>query len=563
MKSQKIRIFFLLLPFLFFVSAAIGGYISFSTAPLADMLIGHIGFFMNIQDGDWGAWWRQHNEHRILLARILFWLDHQLFHGIGAFLVVVNYILLLLVIISYFVVWREKFSSTRPMLGALLLCWLSLWIQHDNLTWGFQSQFILAQLLPFLSFYFLHKAKLETKTSSQWYAASALAGLLSLGSMANGVITLPLLTLMSALIRMQPGKTATLLIMSIIGGFLYFHDYSHPEHHGSLFHEIINNPLGVAEYTLAYIGLPFYYLLGKNQAATLLSMLFSASMILWSLRLAYKSLKSKNTLDIALLFFILYIGGTALGTAGGRLMFGFEQVLTSRYTTPSLMLWGAFAIIAIPKAEGSLKVRYESFFMASMILLVMAHSQFQTFTPQDERLYNWSMATLAMEMQVADRDQISHIFPNVPVGLQFSKRASERNIGVFGQTPYRDLKTQIGEKLKRKPEIKPLPSNHCYGFIDIAQKVPDTIQYLKIQGWAFENGHRPTKQKVWTVLDREGVVIGFVMTGIERLDVAKAISSDAKRSGYKGYILTRPAGQGVQILHQESGCTFNANLPAM
>ena len=52
--------------------AMIGGVRRYSPIPFGDMWNGTLGFFVRIQDGDYSAWWAQHNEHRIVLARILF-----------------------------------------------------------------------------------------------------------------------------------------------------------------------------------------------------------------------------------------------------------------------------------------------------------------------------------------------------------------------------------------------------------------------------------------------------------------------------------------------------------
>jgi hypothetical protein len=48
---------------------------AYSPVPFSDMWDGYLHFFMQVSDGDSGAWWRQHNEHRIVLARLLFWIN--------------------------------------------------------------------------------------------------------------------------------------------------------------------------------------------------------------------------------------------------------------------------------------------------------------------------------------------------------------------------------------------------------------------------------------------------------------------------------------------------------
>jgi hypothetical protein len=67
-------------------SAAIYGMVQhYSPVPYADML-GVFIFYEALHNGDWSVWWAQHNEHRIVLARILFWLDWRLSDGNGVLL---------------------------------------------------------------------------------------------------------------------------------------------------------------------------------------------------------------------------------------------------------------------------------------------------------------------------------------------------------------------------------------------------------------------------------------------------------------------------------------------
>jgi hypothetical protein len=77
--------------------------------------------------------------------------------------------------------------------------------------------------------------------------------------------------------------------------------------------------------------------------------------------------------------FILYIGGTALATAGGRLIFGIEQALTSRYMTPSLMAWAALFVIIMPKLVTSYeRLKWQLCMPLSLIILVMLPMQIKS-----------------------------------------------------------------------------------------------------------------------------------------------------------------------------------------
>ena len=52
-----------------------GVALNYCPVPYWDEWDGVVGFADHLAAGDSGAWWRPHNEHRILLARVLFWLD--------------------------------------------------------------------------------------------------------------------------------------------------------------------------------------------------------------------------------------------------------------------------------------------------------------------------------------------------------------------------------------------------------------------------------------------------------------------------------------------------------
>ena len=70
--------------------AIFGGAYLYSPIPYWDMWGGYLDFFLRVNNGDYGVWWSQHNEHRIILSRLLFWLDLKWFGGVSIFLIVFN-----------------------------------------------------------------------------------------------------------------------------------------------------------------------------------------------------------------------------------------------------------------------------------------------------------------------------------------------------------------------------------------------------------------------------------------------------------------------------------------
>lgn len=126
--SRIIRTLFLYLAWMlvpvFLGLAIIGGYEAYSPVPMGDMWNGTLGFYVNASHGDWSSWWAQHNEHRILLSRILFWMEEAWFSGKGLFLLVTNYLLVAGVAILFFFIWRERSRGW----GASFAVFLSVWL---------------------------------------------------------------------------------------------------------------------------------------------------------------------------------------------------------------------------------------------------------------------------------------------------------------------------------------------------------------------------------------------------------------------------------------------------
>jgi hypothetical protein len=120
---------------------------------------GYAGFWYRLEDGETSAWWAQHNEHRIVLARLLFWFDARFLHGASWFMAAC--IVVAVCGSAALLVWalrarlREVAGCRYPaygtwMIAAAIVAVATSWMQRQNLLWGFQIQFILGSLLPCL-----------------------------------------------------------------------------------------------------------------------------------------------------------------------------------------------------------------------------------------------------------------------------------------------------------------------------------------------------------------------------------------------------------------------------
>lgn len=551
--------FYRILTFIIVTLAIIGGIRSFSDIPFWDMWNGYLGFFSNVMDGGKAPWWHQHNEHRIVLSRILFWLDLKLFNGSQWFLISINYFLIAITCFIFYRLVNQQAKdleskNTKNVLFLLICSLLFFWAQENNMTWGFQSQFILAQLLPlatFYAFYLSHNSS-NSYQSISFFWLSCFFGVLSLGSMANGVLALPLLLVMSFIIRASIFRKVIITALSIILIYLYFSGYNSPASHGSLAQSLLNNPLDVAAYIFLYLGGPFYFLSGKGSyVVTGIAGLF---LIFSSIAFFVKLItsKQKSPLTTAMLMFLIYIGGTALGTAGGRVIFGIDQALSSRYMTPALMAWSTLIVLYLPYIERKYKENKKLFnIVVSLIFLSLLPTQWHALDSQSDKLFEQKVAALALELGVKDQGQIVQVFPSSEWALTIAQKPIERNYSIFGRFPLVNLREQIGDSTHTKFE------HECRGSVDESYYIDDA-RFVRVRGWIYSPDSSSSPELI-RILDQEGHVVGFAITGQSRPDVAHAVATSAGSSGFKGYIDSTKADSKLTLQGMGPNCELHTH----
>ncbi len=551
-------LFFLLATALFWGLAVIGAFRSYSPVPFWDMWNGYLEFYIKASSNDYGAWWRSHNEHRIILSRLFFWIDLSLFDGSIWFLLLVNYLLIALSCFVFFIALKEMLPKYYAIPGLFVVTWLISWSQHENLTWGFQSQFILAQLLPLAAFFLLHRSSKSSALSNGYFIGACLFGLLSIGSMANGLIALPLMILYAIIAKFSWKRVFVVAALACIGFLAYFYNFTSPTHHGSLSGSLRENPLGLILYMMTYIGGPFYYVVGGRFGGIIFAQVAGGLFILLSAYTSWTILRTrkKSTLELSLLLFIIYIGGTALATAGGRLIFGIEQALSPRYMTPSLMAWAALFTIIIPKfVTSSERLKWQLWTPLSLLTIVMLPMQIKSLYPDSSGIFERNIAGLAVAMDVNDQSQISRVFPSAEYVLAIGKTAFERGLSFFSRTEFKNI-----NKLGSQSDGFSGLSSICEGDIEYIGPVEGENNYLRVVGWIFDQARKKSPSTIW-LINQQGIVVGYGLVGQPRPDIANTVDRRADFSGFKGYLLSDAQGSAVTVLAPVNNCGFSFTLP--
>jgi len=541
--NQNKILFFRVFVLFFIASTMYGIYNHYSPVPFWDMWDGYLDFYVQVNNGNWNKWFAQHNEHRTIFSNILFYIDLHYFYGLNIFLMFCNIFLMSSIAYILALVIIDLFQTKEKEILVYFVIILSFsWIQHENITWGFQSQFFSAYLFPLISFYLIVKA--HQQNNNKKFVLSLIFGVLSAGTMANGIMVLPILLVLSLFLKNNILKTVLIFLVTVIVIYLYFKGYHSPSGHGSLKTTLLEHPKDFFKYLFAYLGGLFYYISGKG--SVLLSQLAGIFLLLFSIYFTYlliikKSVTKSYFISLA---FLLYYGGTAFGTAGGRSLFGIEQAFTSRYMTPSIIAWSLVFILLLHHFQKYIQIKKIISIFLIVIVLILSVFQKKAFENTVNDLLDKKVASLALELSIYDEASTNKIFPNYKWLVKLSKEAISQNLSIFGNDLICDLSLKMGNNFKT------IANDYLIGSLDSIEFIDNEKKYLKVRGWLF-NDELNQVPKYAYIVDKNNTIIGYVISGFERIDVADSISKDAKYSGFYGYVLKKLEGNDFYLINDK------------
>lgn len=520
---------------IFIMLAVYGTYLRFSPVPYWDMWDGYLGFFLNFDKTNWiSCLWQQHNEHRIVLSRILFLADFIFFGGYSVFLIIVNHLLTLAITI-FFVYLLKKYQKSDPFLIFFTISCVFFWCQNENLTWAFQSQFYLVLLLPLLAFYMLYLA--QSNGSSYYFFFACVLGILSVGTMTNGILVLPLMAVYLYITKFEKKRVYTLLTISFCTIFIFFHNHNLPTSHGADFKELIHQPFALFLYTVTYLGNPFCYILKTPYIAPIAGVFI----LVCSAFAFYRAFLNtpKNTFSLFLLFYIFFIIGSAVITGSGRFILGSNQALSSRYTTTAIMAWVSLIVIYSQSITKIGKTNLLVWVPFCLLLLGMASFQLNAVSATDVK-FQRNVSALALVLGIRDEEQIKYVYPNIELPLELTKEALQLSVGVLGNGKFRSIHDAINTNKKILYFNKELPCK--VGHINFLSG--KETRFVSIEGRMESNSL--IKQGYLYVLDENNSISGACITEAE-INRYQESGNNRLAILFKGYIPAKLNGQMIKI----------------
>ena len=501
----------------------------------------------------------QHNEHRILTARALFWVDEHAFGATNTFIFAT---ILLVQLLHALLLWRLGVRASRATgatsiaMAALALAMLFAAAQFSNLTWAFQVQFVLVFLLANLAFYALLRDRDQAAAGARghgrsggWLALAIVGAWAATFTMANGLVVWPLLLMLAVWLRAPKSRIGVLTVNFVAAWALYLWDFHTPPHHGSMLDGLRQLPKSLA-FAAGYVGSPVDSTLtfagqwlgvAVDGVRVPVAVTAGAIGMLLALRHALRALIDPATFkgdQLTLLHALGFTLAAALMTGLGRApTFPLTEAMTSRYLTPALVFWTCLAMLAWAEAaarpadEGS----RESWRLERALLLLLV--VFVGVSQYPRLAYARGFANYLGEVEAAivadvyDQElwRRQYYSPDtLPPVIDYFR---EHDLSVFRQ----DWTAWPGQSFTA---LFASPSGgECLGNVDEIVPVASARPGFRVQGWAWDTREGEGAERV-VFVDEDGLVLGSTSVVQVRPDVVQALPATvhSPEVGWRGYV---------------------------
>jgi len=494
--------------------------------------------------------WRQHNEHRFVIQKLLFVVDLEMFHARQVFLlasiVVIQLLHLGLWGWSMRVLGGWRGALWRSGMGLVAFCIFcpSPWL---NYTMGFQVCYVLAPLFATLSFVGLllywtdsqcHPGK-PGSSKFLWLSISILAALSATYSLANGNLLWPLLVAAALCLRLRPSAVLSYTITGVVSTSLYFYHYVRPPYHADPIASL-GAPLRLMKYVAVYFGSSWVN--GSIFAAEGIGVIGLAVAVVVLLQTPYY-IRTSRAFGLLLVLTGAFCVGTAFVTAAGRLNFGVKEALENRYQTFALPFWCSLGLLLLGYVF-SLPARPYRFLAAQICLLaILVRGAILADRPIGEARahgFGLNLAGMALRTGVYDPTLLTTLAERSDKLLLGVNYFRERHLSLFSGWD----SSLLGSPLDKA--LRVASPDECTGGLEFVPLNDAVVPGWFISGWAWDRKHHQPPREI--VATTEGVITGLAAVGYKLPNLTTADPEvSGSYAGYAGYVRQPKPGTVVKV----------------
>lgn len=451
----------------------------------------------------------QHNEHRILIPRLIFLADLIFADARNT----VNYAAIMVIQVAHAVAFYFVLASrvaSRALLAASMMFVVALLFclaQYENLIWGFQVQFVGVYLCFTLSACALASAQQRQRAGRRYrglFVLGLFIGESAALMMSNGAAALLCVAVVFALVGWRNSQTAIIAAVGVVVFAAYALTFTPNPGHTSPYYSI-THPLELSKHFTAYLGsfvapwnLTAAMLLGLVGFLTWLVVFFSMG-----IRRA-----ERHWAEIVLVSIMSFVVASAGLTALSRAGFGAAQGASSRYATPSTIFWAAlisFIVILIgggaaTSPRRTLRVLALLAVVSVIVSFPLAATQLAYFPMLQQRVRMLDRARDAAVVGVDDDGTLRFVYPDVSRLKRLISIAKSRDISAFAEVrPWR-----MGSKVATDRLVE---NDRCVGEVHRLEMVPETNnESYEVEGWSQERASGKSLRRLVFMTEGQEVI---------------------------------------------------------
>lgn len=497
---------------------------------------------------DASAIWAQHNEHRLVVPRLVMlalaaasrW---NVRWELAANVVLAGCTLLLLVLLLRDTVGRRQ-PALVPWLVLAASCMTFSPAQWENWLWGWQLQIFLAVFVATAIAFVLARWR------GGWAGIALLVPLawadaLCFASGTAMLVLVPVAVLVHPSRRPWARRAAQAVVALALGLALlavYLHGYVRPGHHPPPL-EILAEPRPYLEYVTAYLGAALGY-------DDVWAAIYWGSFAIVFLAVAGTWLAATG--DWPILAPWAFLAANAIGSGAvtgiGRGRFGAVQALVSRYVTISAPVWICVAVVgalllarAFRRRDAGAPRALAAVALASALVTLAAQGWARTWAAGAQSMVGQHRDQLAnreclLGIERAPESCVAKLFAATTLVRDSARRLAAHRLGVF------------------RPGVTPAMADYAVvgapgagGWLERAVVPPAHPDRVRVAGWALDPDANGPPQRVLVVGD--GQPLGIATTGIHRPDVAQVTGQRRMRhSGWTFRFASFRLGPGTHRL---------------
>jgi hypothetical protein len=454
---------------------------------------------------------QQHNEHRIAFPRLIFLVDRFLFAMDNRFNFFCNLAIqatLAALLIRIAIRAAGQRTAEKLWIGGGVLALLFSAMQWENLLWGFQVTYLGVSLAAVATF----ATVVHGRRSIARLVAVIMLETVAVYTLASGMVV-PFLAVPLAIWAGWPRRHVIVLILAafaLLASYLYGYQTS-PYNDDPA--RSIEDLRGLLTYVLREIGNPFGLILSEMHlrqplnGAQLCGAVGIVAVVAFTIDMLRR--RERGGPVPILIATALFGVGMVLLTALGRLKFGLP--LSSRYSSPVLMLWASLILIAtIRLRQSPAPVRVAG--LTAMLPVLLAPACYQPSFVALGRA--WTLprleATTALLAKVDDPEALVRSYPTPEIPKQEAALLHEHHLSIFAEEWSDWLGTPLADHVRLSDPAR------CRGGIDGVEAVgmPDPTGW-RANGWAWDAERRAVPKRV-VIANAAGRVMGYALSGFPK-----------------------------------------------